>query len=288
MIDIQDVRCLMEVAREKNITKAAANLFLTQSAVSQRITRIEQELNLTIFTRTKRFVELTDEGHIFMSYAAQIIDSWEQFLKKTEKLALNTAQFITVGLHALAIYSDFPDLISRFTTAYPHWKVNLSTHNTDYYARLSSGELDFFFLTINQIESYIKPGLTCIPLKEDNLYVLLHKSDLLSAKDLIEEPDLTGYHLLSWNTELLDASPKELGLTLTICDDSALPMMITAPGSFALAPKSYCTKILSQHSHLIAKPFDADTLNLYMIYRENPDFENHPFVQFVTEYYKQQ
>ena len=48
MIDIQDILCVLAVAEEKSITKAAANLFLTQSAVSQKITRVEKELGMKV------------------------------------------------------------------------------------------------------------------------------------------------------------------------------------------------------------------------------------------------
>ena len=99
---------------------------------------------------------------------------------------------------------------------------------------------------------------------------------------MITSDELSGYHLISWNSDLLHSFPKELNLTLTVCEDSILPAMLTKPGIFTLTPKSRCAKI--------SLPFQfggqIPALTLYLLYKSgkiNP--EKHPFVKFVKEYY---
>ena len=290
MIDIQDILCILEVAKEKSITKAASNLFLTQSAVSQKISRTEKELGMSLFERTNRRVELTQDGIAFVNQGARLVADWEQFLSDMKKRTLKKEHYLTIGMHALSVFSDLPELIADFTSAYPNYKVNLTTH-MDSLKDVHSGNADFFLINANMKPPVEEYRLSQIPLEEECLYILLHETDSLAGKEIIGINDLTGYHLISWNSELLKAFPKELDLTLTICEDSYLPSLISKPGYFTLTPKNRCKKILQQNPKLRAVPFyDAENkpifTTLYLIYNSNRiDSESHPFIQFATGYY---
>lgn len=290
MIDIQDILCVLEVANEKKITKAAENLFLTQSAVSQRIARTEKALGLTLFERTNRSVELTKDGAAFVEHASHLIKEWESFLSKIQQLSSKSAQYLIVGMHALAIYSELPELIAAFTDAHPNFKVNLSTHD-DNLKKIQTRKIDFFFVNTNTNPSLEYGGLSQIPLMEDSLHILLHETDSLTGCDYIDEEKLAGYHLISWTADLIESFPKELGLTLTVCEDSFLPSMITKAGMFTITPKSRCTKILQRYPDLCSRPFrfkgEIPSLTLYLLYHpDRVDAENHPFVQFAVSYYR--
>ncbi|NCF00160.1 LysR family transcriptional regulator [Emergencia sp. 1XD21-10] len=292
MIDIQDILCVLEVAKEKSITNAAANMFITQSAVSQKIARTEKELGVTLFDRTNRSVELTEDGIAFAKQGSHLVEEWESFLAEMKKRAEKKAQFLTIGMHALSIYSDLPELIAGFTTAHPNWKVNLSTHN-DSFKSVQGGKIDFFFIFTNMENLAEEYALSQIPLKEDTLCILLHKADSLTSKEIVEAEDLAGYQLISWNTELMESFPENLGITLTVCEDSFLPSLITKPGSFTLTPKSRCEKIMRQYENIRAIPFKSKgiipILTLYLVYNpNNPLVETHPFLQYTVDYYKQQ
>lgn len=290
MIDIKDILCALEVAKEKSITKAAANLYLTQSAVSQKISRTENDLGLTLFERNNRSVSLTEDGEFFVEHAAKLMEEWESFLSKMAQRAETETKYLTIGMHALAVYSDLPELIAAFTAAHPNWTVNFSTHADDE-KMLHSANIDFFFLFTNTDPIANNITSAQIPLQSDVLHILLHKDDSLSKNHVVTADELTGYHLVSWSPHLLQSFSKDLNLTLTVCEDSFLPAMLTKPGVFTLSPKSRCTKILQRYPDLVSLPFQfgvqIPALTLYLLYnpgRINPD--KHPFVQFVKEYYQ--
>lgn len=292
MIDIKDILCALEVAKEKSITKASANLFLTQSAVSQKISRTENDLGLTLFERNNRSVSLTEDGKFFVEHAAKMIEEWESFLSKMTQRAETETKYLTIGMHALAVYSDLPELVAAFTSSHPDWKVNFSTHANDT-TMLHSANIDFFFLFSSTDPIADNIASAQIPLQDDILYILLHKDDSLSKNLVVTSDELSGYHLVSWNPDLLQSFPKELNLTLTVCEDSFLPAMLTKPGVFTLTPKSRAAKILQRYPDLVSLPFQfgvqIPALTLYLLYnpgRINP--EKHPFVKFVKEHYKNQ
>lgn len=290
MIDMKDILCALEVAKEKSITKAAANLYLTQSAVSQKISRTENDLGLTLFQRNNRSVSLTEDGEFFVEHAAKLIEEWESFLSKMAQRAETETKYLTIGMHALAVYSDLPELVADFTASHPSWNINFSTHANDE-KMLHSANIDFFFLISNTDPIADNIASAQIPLQSDVLHILLHKDDSLSKNHVVTSDELSGYHLVSWSPYLLQSFPKELNLTLTVCEDSFLPAMITKPRVFTLTPKSRAAKILQRYPDLVSLPFQfgvqIPALTLYLLYnpgRINPD--KHPFVQFVKEYYQ--
>lgn len=67
------LECFMAVADCLNFSKAAEHLRLTQPAVSHQIKSLEDELEVELFSRSSKSVRLTQEGHMFLQYAGDIL-----------------------------------------------------------------------------------------------------------------------------------------------------------------------------------------------------------------------
>ena len=67
-IDLELLKIFNEVAKQNSITKASENLFISQPAVSQSIKKLEEQLGGTLFARSNKGIELTDEGKCFYAY----------------------------------------------------------------------------------------------------------------------------------------------------------------------------------------------------------------------------
>lgn len=70
----QQLKYAICIAEEGKISLAAKKLFVSQPSLTQAVRELEDELNITIFNRTNRGVELTPEGEEFLSYARQVTD----------------------------------------------------------------------------------------------------------------------------------------------------------------------------------------------------------------------
>ena len=79
-MDIEALKTFMVLANTKNYTRAASQLFVAQSTVTNRIIEIEKELGISLFRRTNRKVELTREGEKFRIYARKVIELTEASL----------------------------------------------------------------------------------------------------------------------------------------------------------------------------------------------------------------
>lgn len=78
---IEQLQYLVEVADAASINKASERLYISQQSLNTSLTKLEQELNVTLFQRSSQGIELTDEGRVVVEYA-------EDVLKKTEELKM--------------------------------------------------------------------------------------------------------------------------------------------------------------------------------------------------------
>ncbi|MCD8372499.1 MAG: LysR family transcriptional regulator [Clostridia bacterium] len=71
---LQQIIYAVKVAETKSINKAAAELYVSQPALSDAIGRLEKEINASIFTRSNKGIEITPEGEEFLYFARQIVN----------------------------------------------------------------------------------------------------------------------------------------------------------------------------------------------------------------------
>ena len=75
---LQQLRILKAIATEKNFTKAAELLYLSQPSLSKQIKTLEQNLGIRILNREKNKISLTENGQVFLQYAERILTLCEE------------------------------------------------------------------------------------------------------------------------------------------------------------------------------------------------------------------
>ena len=138
-----DLRMLAVLNETHNITKAAEQLFLTQSALSKRISALEQDLNITLLARTQQGVRFTPDGEKVLSYTSQ---AETLFQNMRNQLTLDKGIISsTLNLGVTNNYAQFclTDVFIPFRLAYPHITTNIITnHSRKILAQLEDGILD--------------------------------------------------------------------------------------------------------------------------------------------------
>lgn len=136
------------VAKHKNITKAAAELYSSQPAVTRTIQNMESELGCKLFLRGKTGVELTHEGQILYEYASV---ACRQLIKAEEELGQNLNPengTIYIGATVTALHCYLFTEINKFHAKYPRIKLKISTQSTaQTIEKLKNGTVDLAFVT---------------------------------------------------------------------------------------------------------------------------------------------
>src|SRR3954469_8149097 len=86
-MEFRHPRAIVAVARHQSFTKAAEELHLAQSAISQQISRLESELGVEGFRRTSRSVEVTPEGELGLPPAHRVLSEVDVFKLQLEELS---------------------------------------------------------------------------------------------------------------------------------------------------------------------------------------------------------
>ena len=112
---LTQLRYLIAVAHHLSVQKAAAALYISQPALSRAISTLEDEMGITIFERTTRGVNLTEEGYKFLSYAQQVIEQADLLIAhyRTER---KVRRVFSISSHHYAfVVNAFVNLVKEYT-----------------------------------------------------------------------------------------------------------------------------------------------------------------------------
>ncbi|NQU63993.1 MAG: LysR family transcriptional regulator [SAR324 cluster bacterium] len=124
-INLNQLHSFYISAKQKSITKAAKELFISQPAVSTQIKSLENSLGLQLIVKRSNAFRLTDSGETLFNYANRIfdlVDEMENSLRKFEEL---TEGSITIGITRSFAKKLMPTLLARFQKQFPQLKILL-------------------------------------------------------------------------------------------------------------------------------------------------------------------
>lgn len=134
------------VAQTKNFSKAAQVLFMTQSAVSQAIKQLETSIDLTLFDRTSKGVQLTEAGNILYKYTSSAMDLLETGLSKVESLKILEDGELKIGASDTISSHFLLPRLEMFHKLYPNVKIKIINRVTNEAVDLlKSGQIDIGF-----------------------------------------------------------------------------------------------------------------------------------------------
>ncbi len=180
----------IQVVEEKSFSKAANKLGYSQSAVSQSIKLLEEELETKLFIRKREGISLTKDGIDYLPFIRSIATAQENLDKrKREKKGL-VNETIRIGTFTSVSRNILPSLLSQFHSLYPHVQFELRQGEYDnIHQWILDGEVDFAFINpdgFNDIHIdviYRDHMRAVLPKKHP-----LSKKECLSLKDLCNDP----------------------------------------------------------------------------------------------------
>lgn len=152
-IDLELYRVFYVVAKYKHMTRASEELHISQPAISQSIKKLEEQLNGTLFLRSNKGMELTEEGKMFYSYvkgALELIDNAEKEFTSFKDLSKGE---IKIGCSTSLTKLILLDAIERFHKDYPNIDINITNDLTsNLITDLKLGKLDFVIFNESNVK----------------------------------------------------------------------------------------------------------------------------------------
>ena len=142
MLEINQIACFLAIIEEQSFSRAATRLGLAQSAVSQKMKRLEDQLGLRLLERTSRQIRLSRHGTEFLPFARAMIEAEAQASTIAREMRSRLNKTLLLGGYNFLIEERLA-LVAHFLNLYPHYEVEVY-HGTreDLRNALMQGKID--------------------------------------------------------------------------------------------------------------------------------------------------
>ncbi|MBB6732923.1 LysR family transcriptional regulator [Cohnella zeiphila] len=167
-MEIRLLQYVIQIAAERNFSRAAEKLHIAQPSLSQQLSKLEKELGVLLFKRSTNSVELTHAGSVFVEKAQRIVDMTEQLRREMEDIADLRRGRVVVGSLPMTGAHVLPLVLTAFRAAHPNIEIALVEETTTKLEQLTaSGGTDVSLLSLPLIE----PSLDFEPIIEEEIFL---------------------------------------------------------------------------------------------------------------------
>ncbi|MEV6756559.1 LysR family transcriptional regulator [Streptomyces sp. NPDC051214] len=240
-VDTRLLRYFAAVAEEGSLTGAAQRLFVSQPALTKQIRRLEDDLGVPLFARSRSGMALTEAGRELAARVPVLLDGWDEAVQATGR----AARVLRLGFLDAGAVGAVHDVIAGFRQAQPEWRAELRQFDwSDPSAGLARGEVDAAVVRLpfpgqeglNVRELFVEERGVLLPARHP-----LANTETVEFRELWDEPfAVTGVETGAWRehwlaTEEREGHPVRVGAVTSRPDEW---LAAVAAGCVALAPAS--------------------------------------------------
>lgn len=210
---IADLHAFVTVGQLQSFAAAARTLHLSQPALSRRISHLENILDVRLFDRTTRSVELTQQGRRFFDEIRNVLTDLDRSVTGLHDVTQLTAGDVTIGCVFSAVHHFLPEVIRAFRAKHPHVLVRIIEEGADeVLASVKTGEADF---ALNYTGMH-DPEVEFTPLLKESFVLACPVGHPLARKRAVRWDVLSDYPYAlvsqaSRNRMLIDQAIAEVG-----------------------------------------------------------------------------
>lgn len=189
---LQQMRYFIAVAQNLSFSKAAQQNFVSQTAVSQQIKLLEEELGTQLLQRTRHSVALTSAGQVLYEYAGRIVDLAEDAVRRTQAAASESGSPLEIGI--MSGMEDLPVLEKLLLFKERHPAVPLHFQLIEFpeaKKKLQQKKIDLAFL-LELIPLEPVPALQKMQVDQLRQYVVFNRQNHLSSYASLQRSQLSG------------------------------------------------------------------------------------------------
>ncbi|TCK04732.1 LysR family transcriptional regulator [Marinobacterium mangrovicola] len=288
MLDIKALRYFLAVVDANGFTAAARKLHVAQPAVSMAVRKLEQSLELNLFHRRERSIELTDEGRVLLQHARRIVQATaDAELEMREIHGLKRGE-VRIGVPSMLGSYYFPPILMAFRHRYPNLQLTVIESGTRKIQQmLSEGEIDMGVIVSDrppeELESHVF-------LREQMMAILPVEHSLAQQEHVTYEQffheDLVVFKEGYFHREVLDRLAKEYNYDPKIGFETNLLPLIKQIVRQGFSISTLLEMAISDASDLVARPFEQQVwLDLSIAWRKEGYLSraNRAFVDFLLD-----
>ena len=286
-MNLRQLQYFKTIAELEHYTKAAEQLFVSQSNLSHSIKELEEELNVELFVRQGRNVKLTKYGELFLPYVTQALEVLDNGVSEiNNRINPDTGSVVIAGFPSLA--SFIPDVIVRYISETGRMGVHLhftqSANFSSMKEELMSGKVDLAFGT--KID---EPSIAGSYIGEHEPVLLVPANHPLAARQEADLRELDGKPFIAFdhNCEMrvrTDTLFEGLGIrpviTMETAQDVLIYSMVAANQGMSIVPRPI--GITPYHIRVLNISNPVPKRELYLEW--NKDRYMPPAVSFFRDY----
>ena len=187
-MDIRELRYILEIATQQNMTRAAGHLYISQPALSKILKKIEGELGVPLFSRDGTTMVPTEAGKILARWGKKILEDFDTLHQELSELKQMERGRVIFGVPPVVSVLDFPYIIGLFHKAFP--KINVQIREAG--ARsLETMVLDGAVDVAISMRPVLEEGLNELLLIRDQIACIVPCTHIFATKKSITLEDLS-------------------------------------------------------------------------------------------------
>jgi DNA-binding transcriptional LysR family regulator len=187
---LDQLRILKAISAEGSFKRAADSLFVSQPAISLQVQNLERQLDVPLFDRGGRRAQLTEAGHLLLSYGEKILGLCQETCRAIEDLQNLQGGTLIIGASQTTGTYLLPRMIGMFRKQYPDVAVQLHVHSTRRTAwSVANGQVDVAIVG-GEVPTELQDSLKVQSYAEDELALIVPTSHPMAKLNTINKDDL--------------------------------------------------------------------------------------------------
>ena len=296
-MEISQLRAVLAIAKSHSFSRAAQELYLSQSTLSLQVAKLEKELGVTLFYRTTRTVHLTEAGEEFVKSAGDILRNIRLLSQNMSAYGGLMRGTLTIGAISSLEAIHFSEMLASFYSLYPSLNIDLQEEGSiTLIEMLRSHRIAQAFVVVDDPALY--PDLHFTYLGRDEYHLAVSRLHRLARRKTVEISDLENENLITHQgangiNAILDNAFQRAGVEPNVICRSSIPTIGFSLIEAGIGVGFFPAEIFSRMpSSGVAELSVTPPLykNIYLATLAENEFSvlDKTFTDFVCEWYKDQ
>lgn len=297
-MNLNQLRYFVAAAESRSFTKAAAQYYISQTAITQQIRALEETVGVPLFDRGGRPIKLTPAGKAFLSDAKAVLERMNNAMNRVQAASVGFVGHLRVGFTKGYERSDLSRRLRNFHAQYPNVLVSCHRCDTDALAAgMLRGEYDIIF-TWDSTELSKDENTCCLLVEKSPLMVAVYSDHPFAHRSSLRRSQLRNENILYMSPAGTGESPGDRhffqlyhdagyhpNILFRSNDVESILMMVAAEEGISLLP-AYMTEKLTNAEGLVFIPLvgEAEKVEIIAAWKRgdtNPVLMR--FIDFIEE-----